>query len=1165
MPFDLGAFRRSVLTDPLVYDIWDQKYRLKKPDGSSDEATVDDTRRRVVEAVYAQDPSQEEKGRALRMVLDGYLVPAGRVNAGAGTGRNVTLGNCYVLGTVMDSLPGIQRTISEAAFTMQQGGGVGVDYSTIRPHGALVGRTCSVSSGVIPFADQQSAMCETIVSAGTRRGAMMLVLRDDHPDLWNPEQFETMTDYSGRQVLRQPSFISVKRQKGRLTQFNVSVLVSAAFMRAVEEDAEWDLGFHVPRADGNHVAVVIKPFPYDYYDMDNDGSVSELPSIVAGTMRPWYVYRRVPARRIWDDIMRSTYTYAEPGVIFIDRVNERNNLSYCETISATNPCFAADTFVVTNRGAEPIKDLVGRCVSVFDGQQWRIVDNFRITGENQPMLRVELHDGSRMRITPAHKMILENGSRVEAQYLKEGDRLRLHTQEYDGEIEEAGAYIKGFLTGDGTLHSNGQPALYLYPPKYECAHRLVSSASEMPVGDVRTSAKTGLGWLQQDTGRQTRLYLSGLTPRQDGLLPWCCAYKNGLPCETFRWNRASKCEFLAGLFDADGTVVNGSNGYSYQLSSISENMLRDVQALLKSIGVYSTLGQMKRGGRKEFPGGVYDTKPSWRLSIGQTSAIRLSQQVHFSRLSSFANKTSTYAMKPKRGIVKSVEYDGVDDLVYCCTVSVTHSVSLACGVVTGQCGEQPLPPYGMCDLASLNLAFMVDAPFTPNARLNTDLLMEAAGVGIRFLDNVLDVTNYPLAQQRGEAMAKRRIGLGVTGWGDALLQLGVPYGSPLSVEMSGNVARTLQRASYAASAELAKERGAFQRFDRDAILNSFNVRDLPESIREAIAKHGLRNGVINTVAPNGTISIYSGNVSSGIEPVFSFDKVARKVRQADGSLREYESVDYAYRLYEAIYGPTPVENLPSQFVSAMGISATEHVTVLAAWQQHIDASISKTVNCAPDMSFDDFQDVYRQAYKMGCKGCTTYRPDPTSGRGSVLSVVETKPENTAPVPIRSRPRRLDGATYKIKWPLTGTNWYITVTRDTDGVPLELFITTRDVQHLEWVQALSCMVTAILRRRGDVQFLVQELKQVSAATGFAFLQVSDAEDHPVQYPSVVAAIGGVLEAEWKRLSTDDGDASPTQKLVLTATAGTECPKCGEFSLIRENGCKRCLSCGYEQCG
>ncbi len=1138
MPFDLGAFRRSVLTDPLVYDIWDQKYRLKRPDGGSDEVTVDDTRRRVVEAVYAQDPSQEEKGRALRMVLDGYLVPAGRVNAGAGTGRNVTLGNClapeerlftyeyglvrldsvagqqvtvltqkgwepayvrgfgeqvlgtvvlkpahwhpkhgwkisprgklsvsirvteshrwvlqdgsettrlkagdvvaacsaavvsqspgylggfrhgivfgdgslemrrprtgfdqyglrlcgprkrallyafemverdyggrdtdatratvnrtryengdldityyatadlktvppsdspadyvagfiagwcatdgyykpdgtligvctssreeaewlvshaplgglfptgftsqyrertnlsdkpstiykvtlskqmawkvesvekgsisepvfcavvpgssaftlssgiytgncYVLGTVMDSLPGIQRTISEAAFTMQQGGGVGVDYSTIRPRGALVGRTCSISSGIIPFADQQSAMCETIVSAGTRRGAMMLVLRDDHPDLWNPEQFETMTDYSGRQVLRQPSFISVKRQKGRLTQFNVSVLVSAAFMRAVEEDAEWDLGFHVPRADGNHVAVIEKPFPYDYYDMDNDGSVSELPSVVVGEIRPWYVYRRVPARRIWDDIMRSTYTYAEPGVIFIDRVNERNNLRYCETISATNPC-----------------------------------------------------------------------------------------------------------------------------------------------------------------------------------------------------------------------------------------------------------------------------------------------------------------------------------------------------------AEQPLPPYGMCDLASLNLAFMVDAPFTPDARLNIDLLADAARVGVRFLDNVLDVTNYPLAQQCGEAMAKRRIGLGITGWGDALLQLGVPYGSPLSVELSRDVARVLQIASYSASAELAKERGTFPRFDRDAILDSFNVKGLTKSVRAAIAKHGLRNGVINTVAPNGTISIYSGNVSSGIEPVFSFDKVARKVRQADGSLREYESVDYAYRLYEAIHGPTSVEKLPSQFVGAMDISASEHVAVLAAWQQHIDASISKTINCAPDMSFEDFQDVYRQAYETGCKGCTTYRPDPASGRGSVLSVVETKVEKTASA-VPARPRRLDGSTYKIKWPLTGTNWYVTVTRNTDGIPLELFITTRDVQHLEWVQALSCMATAILRRRGDVQFLVQELKQVSAATGFAFLQVDDAEDHPVQYPSVVAAIGGVLEAEWKRLSTD-GSAPPApeaSRKPVSAGAG-ECPKCGEFSLIRENGCKRCLSCGYEQCG
>lgn len=831
MAFDLDAFRRSVLSDPLVYDIWDQKYRLKNPDGTSDEQSVDDTRRRVVEAVYAKDPDEKAKADAMWAVLNGYLIPAGRVNAGAGSGRNVTLGNCYVLGTVQDHLPGIQRMIAEAAFTMQQGGGVGVDWSPLRPAGALVKRTGSVSSGVIPFMDQKSAMCETIISGGNRRGAMMGTLMCDHPDLWNERQYETYFDHAGVEKLLHPSFISAKRQRGRLTQYNVSVLVTDAFMRAVEADEDWDLGHFVPRADGEYVAVFERPFPYDYREMDNEGNVGPL-EIERGSMRPWYVYRRVKARTIWDDIMRSTYKYAEPGVIFIDRVNARNNLNYCEFISATNPC-----------------------------------------------------------------------------------------------------------------------------------------------------------------------------------------------------------------------------------------------------------------------------------------------------------------------------------------------------------GEEPLPPYGICDLSSENLAFMVKKPFTEEAFFDFDTLQKVAKIGVRFLDNVLDVTNYPLAAQREESMRKRRIGLGVTGFGDALLQLGLRYDSPEARNLVRAIASTLQNASYKASAFLAAERGAFPLCDITQLGVSPNIQQLDADVRAAVQRYGLRNGVINTVAPNGTISIYSGNVSSGIEPVFSFAKVARKVRQPDGTLKEYDSVDYAYRLYEAIYGETPVEKLPDYFVGATDISPEAHVRMLGAWQEHIDASISKTVNCPESMTFDEFKGVYSLAYEVGCKGCTTYRPDPESGRGSVLSVAEEKPKPVPAEPasvVRERPLRVCGSSYKIKWPLTGTNWYVHVTHDDVGAPLELFITTRDVQHQEWVQALSCTVTAILRRGGDVRFLANELKDVSAATGGAFLLISDQQKHPERYPSIVAAIGGVLEAEANRLTSGPGIMQTAFAEALKQVRmefaddkpklqGEECPKCGEMTLVRTNGCKTCLSCGYEQCG
>lgn len=837
----------DVMNDSLVLDTWRRKYRYTMADGSSPEATVQDTRYRVVAGVYAKDKDIGARNLALDFVNLGILVPAGRVNAGAGLDRAVTLINCFISETVQDSMPGIQRVIARAALTMQQGGGIGTDYSPVRPRGAIVVRTGSISDGVIPFADQQNAMCNTIQSAGLRRGAMMMTLRDDHPDLWNERQFETMTNHLGEQVLKYPSFISAKRQRGRLTQFNVSVLVSDPFLKAIEADTDWDLGFHVPPADGSHVDVYQKPFPYDEINYDNEWN--EVPTTglkKKGDMLPWYVYRRVKARMIWEDIMRSTYTYAEPGLMFIDRINERNSLYYCEDIRCSNPC-----------------------------------------------------------------------------------------------------------------------------------------------------------------------------------------------------------------------------------------------------------------------------------------------------------------------------------------------------------GEKPMPPNSICDLSSINLAFLVNEPFTANAEFDFERFYQAARLGVRFLDNVLDVTNYPLMAQKKDAISKRRIGLGVTGFGSMLVMMKIHYGSKNAVCMADKIGRALKVESYKASALLAKERGPFPLYDRDKYLKGYNVKTLPSDVQDMIATYGIRNGELNTIAPNGTISLYVGNVSSGHEPVFSFAKAKRKVIMDDGSLKEYETVDYSYRLYEHLHGPTPVEKLPSYFVGAMDLNVDEHLAVHAAWQKHIDASISKTVNIATEMPFEKFKEVYTKAYDMGCKGCTTYRYDPAAGRGSVLS--EDKPKEVFDfaeaatgiknaldtTTVRTRLETLPGMTYKLTWPQDGKNWYINVTND-GKLPMEMFITGPDTVAREWVTALSRTVTAVLRRGGDTRFLIEQLSEVTSATGGAMIATQQRFR-----PSIVAAIAGVLEREYQRLAVPGLFAllTPDQKKLVTEYDGPEnhgdpefkikdsvewqvytdpCPEC-DGQLIREGGCKRCTTCGYNSCG
>jgi ribonucleoside-diphosphate reductase alpha chain len=763
--------------------IWDMKYRLKGPDGAAVDKTVEDTWRRIATALAApeRDP-QTWTERFYEALADFKFLPAGRVVAGAGSGRNVTLFNCFVMGMIPDDMSGIFANLREAALTMQQGGGIGYDFSTLRPKGAPVKGVGADASGPLSFMDVWDAMCRTIMSAGHRRGAMMATLRCDHPDI--------------------EAFIEAKHEPGRLRMFNLSVLVTDAFMQAVKEDAPWELTF-------------------------------------AGT-----TYRVVQARALWDKIMRATYAYAEPGVIFIDRINRRNNLWYCETINSTNPC-----------------------------------------------------------------------------------------------------------------------------------------------------------------------------------------------------------------------------------------------------------------------------------------------------------------------------------------------------------GEQPLPPYGACLLGSINLAALVRDPFTPEARLDMEALDRLVPVSVRMMDNVVDVSRFPLDEQAHEAQAKRRIGLGVTGLADALILCGVRYGSAEAVTLAEGWLKAIQRSSYLASAALAAEKGAFPLFDKEQYLAGETVAGLDAEVRAAIARHGIRNALITSVAPTGTISLLADNVSSGIEPVFSF-RYTRNVLMPDGSRREEEVADHAYRLFRRLKGEAAP--LPEAFVDAQSLAPGDHLVMQAAVQRYVDSSISKTINVPADFPFEQFKDVYLQAYELGCKGCTTYRPNEVTG--AVLEVKKGKaaerarePELPLPAPAPrpadvyeaggvvymtqplNRPEALPGQTYKIRWPEGEHAIYITlndIVQDGRRRPFEIFINSKNMEHYAWTVGLTRMISAVFRRGGDVSFVVEELKAVFDPRGGAWMGGR-------YVPSLLAAIGDVIE----RHMIDIGFLPPKRRDLAPELAerkvvnlpGSErpplrqCPKCGEASLIRIEDCDQCTSCDYSKCG
>ncbi|HEV2263610.1 MAG TPA: adenosylcobalamin-dependent ribonucleoside-diphosphate reductase [Stellaceae bacterium] len=759
--------------------IWDMKYRLKTPEGGAVDRTIEDTWRRVATALAA--PEREPAVWAERFyeaLSDFKFLPAGRVVAGAGSGRNVTLFNCFVMGTIADDMGSIFGHLREAALTMQQGGGIGYDFSTLRPKGARVKGVGADASGPLSFMDVWDAMCRTIMSAGYRRGAMMATMRCDHPDI--------------------EAFIEAKREPGRLRMFNLSVLVTDAFMQAVKEDAPWDLTF-----GGTH-------------------------------------FKTVQARELWDKIMRATYAYAEPGVIFIDRINRLNNLYYAETISATNPC-----------------------------------------------------------------------------------------------------------------------------------------------------------------------------------------------------------------------------------------------------------------------------------------------------------------------------------------------------------GEQPLPPYGACLLGSINLAALVKEPFTESAQLDMDELNRLVPLAVRMMDNVVDASRFPLEQQTKEAKAKRRIGLGVTGLADALILCGLRYGSAKAVATTEQWMRAIERAAYLASAELAREKGAFPLFDKEKYLAGENIKGLDAEVRAAIAANGIRNALLTSIAPTGTISIFADNVSSGLEPVFSF-KYTRNVLMPDGARREEEVSDHAYRLFRRLKGDSAP--LPDYFVDAQALAPSDHVVMQAAVQKYVDSSISKTINVPADFPFEQFKDVYLQAYELGCKGCTTYRPNEVTG--AVLEVKPAaKPQKQAELPLPapqarpadvyeaggvvymtqplSRPEALPGHTYKVAWPLSEHALYITINdivQDGRLRPFEIFVNSKNMEHYAWTVALTRMISAVFRRGGDVSFVVEELKAVFDPRGGAWM-----EGHYV--PSILAALGNVIEQHMIEIGFIQPKTAPAaveaQRQVVNLpgqTAGLrQCPKCGQAALIRIENCDQCTSCDYSKCG
>lgn len=1158
---------------PISLDVLREKY-LK--DG---ESSIADLQRRVARALASveAEPLRAEWEQRFFENLKAGAIGAGRIMSAAGTELQATLINCFVQ-PVGDSIqgrddegyPGIYEALREAAETMRRGGGVGYDFSRIRPRGAEVRSTASQASGPCSYMDVFDHSCSTVESAGARRGAQMGVLRIDHPDVLE--------------------FITAKRTPGRWNNFNVSVAVTDEFIRTLQAGGEWAL---VHKAKPG--AALIQQGAH----LRTDGL---------------WVYRTVQAKELWDTVMRSAYDFAEPGILFIDTMNRDNNLRYAERLTSTNPCVTADTWVMTGDGPAQVQDLIGkRFTAVVDGKGFPTVsEGFFATGR-KPVFKLSTREGHQLRLTGDHRVRrvsrktrdLMEVEWAPASMLLPGDEVVLHDHRmvggWGGRGTQEEGYLLGLLIGDGVL-GDDKAVISVWAPELKAvggdAPALAASgaagivaAAEIAIDKLRH--RSDFAGFHSIKGRGEARLTS--VPLRD--LAFSFDLRTGHKTLTAAIERGSAlfcAGVLRGLFDADGSVQGSQEkGVSVRLSQSNRQLLESAQRMLLRLGIVSTLyaerrpAQLRalpdgRGGMRE-----YECKANHDLVISGDSLCIFVDHIGFADSAKAARLRQlldgykrAINREPFTATVQDVVPDGEDD-VYDVTVADIHAFD-ANGLYVHNCGEQPLPPYGCCDLGPVVLTNFVRHAFGFGGAPEFDFegFAKTVKVQVRALDNVLDLTFWPLPQQQQESRSKRRIGVGFTGLGNALAMLKLRYDAPEGRDMAARIGRTMRDAAYAASVALAQEKGAFPLFDADKYLEAGTFASrLDEPLKKAIRKHGIRNSHLLSIAPTGTVSLaFADNASNGIEPPFSWT-YRRKKREADGSTAEYDVEDHAWRLYRSLGGDTA--QLPPWFVSALEMSAADHLAMMEAVQPFIDSAISKTVNVAADYPYEDFQGLYLEAWRSGLKGLATYRPNDILG--SVLSTTpaaETPPAterrqvDVMRATIEKRPQgQLPAVVEKVEyWTQLGRQTlYIVVSflplEDGRERAIEFFMPAGQIsESQQWITS-GMRLLSLAARGGFLERALADMRKVAWDRGPVRLGTyakPDGGTVPLWHDSEVAAIAYAIQNIIARRKGEPVAAlatPPAESVAPPAMTGAKCPECGAHAMIRKDGCDFCTACGF----
>jgi ribonucleoside-diphosphate reductase alpha chain len=1002
-------------------DIWDKKYRLTAKDGAPIDKTMDDTYKRVARALadVEREEAREHWYERFLWALRRGAIPAGRVTSNAGALEHkpaTSTINCTVSGTIRDSMDDILRKVHEAGLTLKAGCGIGYEHSTLRPRGAYVSGAGAYTSGPLSFMDIYDKMCFTVSSAGGRRGAQMGTFDVGHPDVME--------------------FIRAKRENGRLRQFNLSLLVTDEFMAAVRENREWKLAFPITRAETegerpdltDSAKYVWREWPvHDGYIVNEEGLVA------------CKVYKTLPARRMWDVIMTSTYDFAEPGFILIDRVNEMNNNWWCENIRATNPCVTADTRLATQFGLVRIGDLHAARVDIQATVDRRALGGSEggvtvrpavpafMTARSADVYRVVTAAGYEIKATEWHDFFTTRG-KVKLKDLKPGDELLVQSGkgQFGGCGNEELGVLLGLISGDGRItdRGKGQAAVVnLRGAGRAYADVLVSHVNRMIAG---WAARPGHYRVRAVAVPQRNLIMirSAILMRcLEELFGVGAACKTAVPEIVWRGNEACVKGYLRGLFQSDGTANVGENAgmdRSLRLASSHPSLLKDVQMLLANFGVFSRV--LKREADHEL---VVDgeSRERFMAEIGLlTEAKNGNHEPRPEGRTPRGPQSFTSPVVDIRHVGKEAVFDTTQ---HDCNTVIFN------GIVTGQCGEQPLPPYGSCLLGSVNLTRFVREPFTANAKFDWSEYREVVKVFTRMLDNVVEINGLPLEKQREEILRKRRHGMGYLGLGSTMTLLRMRYGSPESIRFTEEVSREMALAGWEAGLELAREKGPAPIMNEGFTVTKEMLRKRPEMARdgwkagdkipgrilhakysrymqrvgavapklvEELAETGCRFTHHTSIAPTGTISLsLANNASNGIEPSFAhyyFRNVIRGGKKTKEKVDVYSFELLAYReLVNAKAKPgstAEAEKLPDYFIASEDVTPSEHVDVQAAAQVWVDSSISKTANVPTDFQYEKFKDIYLYAHEKGLKGCTTFRFNPEAFQGVLVKEQDLK-------------------------------------------------------------------------------------------------------------------------------------------------------------------------------